>query len=38
MVALESLVNEARTLATGDDAYTPEKEVARQLAICNACR
>ena len=38
MVALESLVNEARTLATGDDAYTPEIEVARQLAICNACR
>jgi citrate/tricarballylate utilization protein len=38
MVALESLVNEARTLATGDDAYTPENEMARQLAICNACR
>lgn len=38
MVALESLVNEARALASGEDAYAPEKEVARQLAICNACR
>ena len=38
MVALESLVNEARALATGEDSYAPEKEVARQLAICNACR
>lgn len=38
MIALESLVNEARALASGEDAYAPENEVARQLAICNACR
>jgi citrate/tricarballylate utilization protein len=38
MVALEALVNEARDLAAGNAPYTPETEVARQLAICNACR
>ncbi len=38
MFVLDSLVNEARTLATGEGCCAPEQEVARQLAICNACR
>lgn len=38
MIVLDSLVKEARTLATGEGSSAPEQEVARQLAICNACR
>jgi len=38
MTALESLVNDARALADGESVTGPESEVARQLAICNACR
>ncbi len=38
MAALESLVNDARALAAGEVVTGPEAEVARQLAICNACR
>ncbi len=39
MTALDSLVRQAQTLATGDSpGSAPEREVARQMAICNACR
>lgn len=38
MSALESLVQDARALADGEVVDTPEAEVARQMAICNACR
>jgi citrate/tricarballylate utilization protein len=38
MSALESLVQDARALAAGEAATPPEAEVARQMAICNACR
>lgn len=39
MAALEFLLQEARALATGDGLGSgPEREVARQMAICNACR
>lgn len=38
MSALESLVQDARALAAGEVVVNPESEVARQMAICNACR
>jgi citrate/tricarballylate utilization protein len=38
MSALESLVQDARALAAGQPMTAPEAEVARQMAICNACR
>jgi len=38
-MTLETLVNDARTLASGSAGLTaPETEVARQMQICNACR
>ena len=39
MQPLDALTREARALAEGDPALTPqESEVARQMQICNACR
>jgi citrate/tricarballylate utilization protein len=38
MSALESLVQDARALAAGEVVLSPDREVARQMAICNACR
>jgi citrate/tricarballylate utilization protein len=38
VTALESLVQDARALAAGEMPAGPEGEVARQMAICNACR
>jgi len=39
MSTLDMLVEDARALAAGDSAgHSPEDEVARQMAICNACR
>ncbi len=38
MSALDTLVQDARALAAGEVVSGPEAEVARQMAICNACR
>lgn len=38
MTTLDHLVQDARALAAGAPSSQPEDEVARQMAICNACR